>query len=98
MLKEEYDAERLQYLARLVAEMHVHGVDIGKLGNIALELLVTRSKIEEIVEGKFPRAQRERAKKTLLELKDLEKSLVSLYAMGVFGYVLRGYPHEHGRR
>lgn len=109
MSQKVYETERLQYIAALLTDMQLHGVDIERLGNIALELLVSRRKIEDVLEGNYPEDQKNYAKKMLLRIKDLEKSIVSLYAIGrlrgekwtehpLFDYIMRGYDYERRRR
>lgn len=106
MLREELDEKRLQYLSNQIASMHFQGVDHRSLADIALEVLVTRAELENIVkERKYPKQRRERAKKNIESLKELEKSLVSLYFLGklkgekwtersVFDSIVRRYRYE----
>ena len=80
MLKEEYDEGRLQYLASQIASLAVDSFTPDQLGNIALEILVFRNKVENVLE-KGSKEEKKRAKKALEQLKRLEASVIQLYIL-----------------
>lgn len=81
MLKEEYSKERIQYLASQIASLSLGKFQRGQLGNIALEILIMRSRVESVLEQKGSQAEQRRARKALEQVKQLEKSVVQLYLL-----------------
>jgi len=81
MLKEEYDEGRLRYLASQIANLATGDFTPDQLGNIALEILVVRNKVENVLE-KGSKEEKKRAKKVLEQLKQLETSVIQLYILG----------------
>ena len=97
--------ERLHYLSRQIAQMHMKGVNRKQLAEIALETLVTKLELERIAQEKSSTKEEKKIKTELRRLADLEKSIVSLYFLGklrgedwttgsFFGSLIRHYPYE----
>lgn len=97
--------DRLLHLSRQVARMRLKGVNRRVLAEIALETLVTRIEMENIVKQKISKEQKKIVRKNLGRLEDLEKSIVSLYFLGklrgerwiegsIFSSIARRYPFE----
>jgi len=80
-----YSEDRIKYLASQIAGMFIRSVRSEQLGNIALEVIVAREAAEEIIKGKYSREDKEKAQKTLKELKEMEKNIVRLYFLTKFG-------------
>lgn len=77
--------ERIKYLTGRVAMMQLSGYDDKQLGDVALELLITRNEAERIIEGIYSENEKKSAKALLNGLRDLEKALVSVYLMRKLG-------------
>jgi hypothetical protein len=77
--------ERIQYLTGRVAMMQLSGYDDKQLGDVALELLITRNEAEGILEGTYSKSEKDNAKLLLSRLRDLEKTLISVYLMRKLG-------------
>jgi len=84
-MKSIYCEDRLNYLAGQIAGMFSGHVKPEKLGNIALEVMVARENVEEIIKGKYSAKEKRVAKKNLEHLKDIEKNIVRLYFLEKFG-------------
>lgn len=75
------DEERLHYLANRVTELTTHRTNFRELGDIALEVMMARLKIEELLDTKPKKDQRAHLNRTLRELKEVEKSIVRMYVL-----------------
>lgn len=84
MLKEEYNKEKLQHLASQIARLSMGVVQANQLGYIALEILIMRNKVEDVLEKKVSKQERAEAKKALEQLRRLEKSIIQLYLISRF--------------
>jgi len=100
--------DRLHYLSRQVAQMHLKGVNRRQLAEIALETLVAKSELERIAKEERSEKERQKVRANLRRLTELEKSIVSLYFMGklrgerwasgsIFSSLVRRYPYETER-
>lgn len=94
--------EKLRHISNKLAYMYTRGVDDRELGFTALEIVVARNAVEEILEGNRPRAEKKFATEISKRIRELEKSLISLYAIGrlkgekwvdvpFINYIMRGY-------
>jgi len=98
--------ERLLYLSRQVTHMHVSGVDRRELAEIALETLVTRLELEQMIQQEqLPGTQKQSIERNLKRLAELEKGIVSLYFIGrlrgerwadgsIFNSIMKRYTFE----
>jgi DNA-directed RNA polymerase specialized sigma subunit len=59
--------------------MSVSGIDSRELGQIALEVLIARRTIEDVIENKPQIEQKEIITEALRVVKELERSVVQLY-------------------
>lgn len=79
-----YDATRLEYLANKVAELTFDPRTRDNLGELALEVLIEREKLEEILESDTTKENKKKAIDGLKRLRSLEKSIVKLYLLSIF--------------
>jgi hypothetical protein len=105
VLVEDTTVARLHQLASQLAMMHTRGVtDHRNLAEIALEIIVTRNSLETRLESTKNKEEKERAQRAILRLRDLEKSIVTLYILGrmkgerwtsspFMTHVIKGYRH-----
>ncbi len=70
----EASEERVEYLRSRIVEAFQSEEEDKNIGNLALEIILLRNEYED--------AKDESSKKILKELRDLEKTLISLYMMG----------------
>jgi len=82
---DSFTDERLRYLANRIAEMTLGISKVSQLGDIALEILIAREDAEEKLKGNYSQEEKEKAKKTLEDLRKLEKSVVRLYLLTKLG-------------
>jgi hypothetical protein len=73
----EAKIDRLEYLRSRIAEAYQSGAISSDLGDLALEILILRSELEE--------SRTPESKKMLDELRELEKSLISIYLLTRLG-------------
>lgn len=73
------EIEKIEFLRSRVAEMYRVGVNFTELGNIALELLTVRNTLE----NKIDTIPKENMKKYSQTLKELEKTVISLYMLSI---------------
>jgi len=85
MLEEIFDQERIDYLARRIASISTRTpIRLDELGSLALEVLVMRNNLENFLEEKRSKKQKEAAKKALKQLRELEKGIIHLYFLSAF--------------
>lgn len=73
--------QRLEYLANRLTSMYVSRIDGRQLGNIAIEIMMTRVNIEHVLDGSISRTEKRKAKKLLQKIKEIEKRTVSLFLL-----------------
>jgi len=83
--KNEWVAHRVWYLADQILDMSVRGFDINRLGSVALEILVTRNQMEELLTGDYLEEEKREVRKMLAYVKDLEKGVIRLYVLMLLG-------------
>ncbi len=66
--------DQLQHIRNEIVEAYQKDGESSELGNLALEVLMLRTELEEKDDSE--------SKKALEELRELEKSLISIYMMG----------------
>lgn len=71
--------KRIEYLRSRVADMYSSGINSSELGNIALELLALRNELET-KPSKLPKGKLKKFKQSLREL---EKTVISLYMLNM---------------
>lgn len=81
MLEMDTTEQRLNYLSNRLINMYMTGTNVGELGDIAIEIMMTRVNLEEILDGDYPKDEKKNAKKMLLKLKEVERRAVSLFLM-----------------
>jgi len=79
MQLEHEQFKRIDYLRSRVAEMYSSGIKSSELGTIALELLAIRNDLET----KTNKLPREKLKKYRQSLRELEKTVISLYMLNM---------------
>src|SRR4030067_2849628 len=94
---EHEEFKRIEYLRSRVAELYSSGSSSCELGNVALELLAARNDLET----KSSKLPKEDLKKYMNSLRELEKTVISLYILnvlstkkrhGIEDYLFREYP------
>jgi hypothetical protein len=76
---ESSNFERIEYLRSRVARMYSSGISSCELGNVALELLAIRNDLET----KSDKLPKEKLKKFMQSLRELEKTVISLYMLNM---------------
>jgi hypothetical protein len=71
--------KKIAYLRSRVAEMYGSGVNSSELGNVALELLAIRNDLET----KSDELSKEKLEKFTQSLRELEKTVISLYMLSM---------------
>lgn len=85
MQKSVFRDERLRYLANRVTELTTHRANLRELGDIALEVMMSRLKVEESLGHKPHKDERTRLNRTLRQLKDVERNIVRIYVLQSLG-------------
>jgi len=77
-----HDNSRLEKLSNEVSELLIFPSKKADLGQLALEILIEREKLEDMVE-KGPKHEKKKAKEQLKKLKEIQKSIVKLYIVSM---------------
>ena len=85
MQKTTFDNERVRYLTNRVAEMATRSANLRELGDVALEVMMTRLRVEESLAHKPKKEERVHLKRALRQLKDVERDIVRAYVLQSLG-------------
>jgi len=89
MLSEEkFSLGKVDHLRSRVTALYSGGVDLKELGDLALEILIARNEVETRLEKD---ANDSEAKNIITQLRELEKVVISLYALARLGPVSSTY-------
>jgi len=102
----EHSETRIDYLLTRVAEMASNPLKRTNLGQLALELLIEREKLEQIIESDSPEAEKQLAGEALRKLREVEKSIVRMHLFlmlsgksskdNFMNYIMSKYSHSGG--
>jgi hypothetical protein len=81
-----FGEDRLKYLANQITAMFSGATTTEQLGTVALEIMVARENAEETISGKSSQEDKERAQRTLEQLREIEKNIVRLYILNRLEY------------
>ena len=103
----KYDDSRIDYLTNQLAEITLDSSKQINLGRLALEILLIREGLEEILESDVSEEKLEKAKGDLKKLRELEKSVVKIYILSMvsgkqnksnfMNYLMSKYTRSGGR-
>jgi hypothetical protein len=85
MQKTVFDDERLRYLTSRVTEATRRSANLRELGDMALEVMMERLRVEEQLTHKPKKEERTRLKRMLRHLKDAERGIVRVYILQSLG-------------
>ncbi len=83
MTEERMGADRAEYLSGRLAVAATRN-DYRELANIALELVVLRNSAQSVLEGKYPKKEKEAARASLNHFRKLERRISQLYTVNLF--------------
>ncbi len=72
---------KIDHLRNKIASSYGKGINPKELGDVALELLLIRNEIHHKLDEETTFKQKEEMKKTIEELHDLERVIVSMYML-----------------
>lgn len=82
MLEIDNTKQQLEYLSNQINSMYVVGVDSRKLGKLAIQVLMMRVNLENVLEEKkYSKEDKKKAKKMQAKVKEIERRVVSLFLM-----------------
>lgn len=81
MLEIDGTEQRINYLSNEITRMYMTRADTKKLGKLAIQIMTTRVNLENVLEGKYSREEKNKAQKMLKKIKEIERRAVSLFLM-----------------